>query len=210
LLGKARRVLRFPDMRMAYNFTASACLPAVAPTEHALRIVDVGACVGGWTVAQLLAAPNAVFDCFEPNPAAWPYFRNNCAWNKNIRLQRLAVSDVEGEIVTLHVDPENMGKTSLYGTGTEIAAQAVTLDEFIKGRVDILKIDAEGHELHVLAGAERLLRQERPVVIVEVLGQQMARGGWTENDLIAFMAAHDYSAPARATNNDWLFQPRER
>lgn len=207
LLAGKRRVLRFPDLAMTHNFVAHARYPVVDPTDQPLRIVDVGACVGGWTLAQLMAAPNAVVQCVEPNPAAWPYLLNNVGWNKRVRLNRHAASDVDGR-VTLHPDQSNLGKTSIYGQGEALSVLATRLDGQIESPVDLLKIDAEGHEIHVLAGAERILRESRPLVLVEVLREQMARGGWTDRDLVALMIHHGYGGPEQINANDWLFRPK--
>lgn len=207
LLSGKRRVLRFPDMVMAHNFATHARFPALAATERALRIVDVGACVGGWTAAQLLTAPNAVVECVEPNPAAWPYLLNNVGWNRRVVIHKAAVGDADGDAL-IYADPENLGKTSIYGQGAPIAAVARRLDGLIAGPVNLLKIDAEGHELKVLAGAERILRESRPVVIVEVLGEQMARGGWNETQLVLGMRARGYGDPEKLNANDWLFRPK--
>lgn len=206
LLAGKRRVLRFPDLAMTHNFISHARYPVVDPTDQPLRIVDVGACVGGWTLAQLMAAPNAVVDCFEPNPAAWPYLLNNAGWNKRVFIHKQAASD-RNERVVIHPDESNMGKTSVYGPGAAVPVKAVRLDNMFDG-MDLLKIDAEGHEIHVLAGAERILRESRPLVLVEVLREQMVRGGWTDRDLVALMIHHGYGGPEQINANDWLFRPK--
>lgn len=205
LLAGKRRVLRFPDMVMAHNFTAHARFLAVAPTDQALRVVDVGACVGGWTAALLLAAPNAVVTCVEPNPAAWPYLLNNVGWNRSVTVLKAAASASGGDVL-IYRDAQNVGKTSIYGQGEAVAALATRLDDAVAGPVDLLKIDAEGHELKVLAGAERILSAYHPTVIVEVLGAQMARGGWTETELVLGMRARGYGDPEKLNANDWMFR----
>ena len=50
----------------------------------------------------------------------------------------------------------------------EIAASLNTLDAHAFEGVDFIKIDVEGHELAVLAGAIQTLRRCRPVVLLEV------------------------------------------
>ena len=206
LLGK-RRTLRFPDMYMASNFMGHLRAPLLELDDRPLRIVDVGACVGGWTLAHLAVLPLATFDCFEPNPAAWPYFRVNTEWCKRVTLHKLAVSDHSG-YVPMAADPDNMGKHSVATQGAPLPARR--LDDVITGPVDLLKIDAEGHEMRVLAGALAILDDCRPLVLVEVLKSQMERGGWTEHDLVRFMVAHGYGGPKPVSGNDWLFTPKGR
>lgn len=47
----------------------------------------------------------------------------------------------------------------------------VSLDEYVRthkiSRVDLIKVDVEGAEMDVLIGAERTLRDKRPIVVVE-------------------------------------------
>ena len=59
-------------------------------------------------------------------------------------------------------------------TGTPHSTEGVpsiTLDEFVSARnldkVDLLKIDTDGHELSVLKGAHETIRKCRPLVIFE-------------------------------------------
>jgi methyltransferase FkbM-like protein len=63
--------------------------------------------------------------------------------------------------------PVHLGTaTSAEGVGT------ITLDDLAAAhglaRVDLIKIDTDGHELEVLKGAVRILKELRPAVIFEV------------------------------------------
>ena len=55
------------------------------------------------------------------------------------------------------------------GTGGD-RAELRPLDSFGFRNVSLLKIDVEGFEDEVLAGAERLIRESRPVILLEILG----------------------------------------
>jgi hypothetical protein len=61
----------------------------------------------------------------------------------------------------------------------------LTLDSLIESagieRLDLLKIDAEGHEVEVIAGARRLLEQFSPLIVYENLaGSQGSNVGMAE------------------------------
>lgn len=200
----ARRHLRFPDLNMASNFLEAARQPYLAVSERQLRVVDVGACCGGWTLAMAERLPNAEFECFEPWPDAWPYLEHNLR-GVTARIHKVAASDKFG-LLGLSPDPDNLGKTSHYNPGEKVPVKAVPLDEPLNGPVDILKIDAEGHEVPVLVGAERLLAEHHPWVIVELLVSQQAKAGRQVTDVEDWLRAHGYGAPTRVTGNDWLFR----
>jgi hypothetical protein len=64
---------------------------------------------------------------------------------------------------------------------------AIRLDDVIDEPVALLKIDVEGHERAVLAGAERLIAASRPPMVLE------ANTGYHEQVLAAWLAEHDYT-----------------
>ena len=58
-------------------------------------------------------------------------------------------------------------------------------------RVAAIKCDVEGHELEVFRGAERLLRESRPVLLFECEARHMT-GGRTPNDVFDYLQARGY------------------
>jgi FkbM family methyltransferase len=57
---------------------------------------------------------------------------------------------------------------------TESLVSVRTLDSFGLNEVTFLKVDVEGHELELLYGAQQTIRQNRPVVLIEVKDQNRA------------------------------------
>lgn len=55
----------------------------------------------------------------------------------------------------------------------QIAVQVKPLDEFGLANVVFMKINVEGHEVEVLAGASETIRRWRPVVLVEVADRNL-------------------------------------
>jgi FkbM family methyltransferase len=96
-----------------------------------------------------------------------------------------AVSDVDGEAELLAGDAGAEGQIA--GRGVQLwherhhGARAVTvktirLDSlFGESRPGLLKIDVEGAEVLVLAGAHHLLRHSRPAIVLEVHNQDTYR-----------------------------------
>ena len=151
--------------------------PCVTETLYRLidpgdRVADVGANVGYLTsLAAVRAGRDGQVIAFEPHPQVYELLERNAArWRNgavdNVELHRVALSDRRGE-GTLVAGPSfegNMGLASLSSdqpttTGAEsITVPLARLDETPGAeRLDLLKIDVEGHEPDVLRGAERLL-----------------------------------------------------
>ena len=60
-------------------------------------------------------------------------------------------------------------KVIAVGAGGE-RVEMRTSDSFGFQNVSLVKIDVEGFENEILAGAERLIRESRPVTLLEILG----------------------------------------
>ncbi len=132
------------------------------------RVVDVGANVGFFTLlAATIAGPEGVVVSFEPEPVSFSLLSKSVEKNGlgNIRLLQQCVSDVDGTR-TLHLSvTPHKGLHSIERKlgGKKIEIASTRLDTVAKRlrmeRIDLLKIDAEGSEPQVLAGARDLLER---------------------------------------------------
>jgi hypothetical protein len=68
-----------------------------------------------------------------------------------------------------------------------------TLDSYNLSNVDVIKIDVEGSELHVLEGAPTLIDTQQPLIQVELRDTHCKRFGYTPDDIIQYvMGKGDY------------------
>jgi FkbM family methyltransferase len=78
-----------------------------------------------------------------------------------------------------------------------IEVETCTLDALMAAeglhRLDVLKCDVEGAELLVLAGAARVLRELRPIVIIEADDLHQRRFDATAQDVVDAIAVHGYT-----------------
>jgi FkbM family methyltransferase len=153
-------------------------------------LFDVGANIGLVTFAIAAQRPDVTISAFEPsapNIAAW---KRNRALNPraDVRLVEAAVSDHENG-ARLSV-PADSGSGRLADEGVEVAT--VTLDAHCARqgieRIDVIKIDVEGHEPAVLAGADRLLRDRAIGMIV----CEVKHSGRGDGDPAAILARYGY------------------
>jgi FkbM family methyltransferase len=78
----------------------------------------------------------------------------------------------------------------------EIEVPTTTLDALVAAegleRVDVLKLDVEGAELLVLAGATHVLQALRPIVILEADDEHQRRFDASAQDVLDAVVAHGY------------------
>jgi FkbM family methyltransferase len=103
---------------------------------------------------------------FEPDPDNFARLRAEVASLPNVRVNQLALSDRTGDSL-LYISEELNVDHRAYPTDGEtrrtLSIRSTTLDDYFKSgdRVDFIKIDLQGYELHALRGAKRVL-QENP------------------------------------------------
>ncbi|MBC7268103.1 MAG: FkbM family methyltransferase [Streptomyces sp.] len=140
-------------------------------------VADVGAHVGYFTMIAALANPRAKVHAFEPVDMIHARLAVNLRLNnvQNVRRHQAGVSSKPG-----WADIGVRFAGNLLSTGSTLEQSAgdaelkrirlVTLDEVFDGtRLDLVKIDVEGHEMSVLRGARGTLARDRPTVLLEAL-----------------------------------------
>ncbi|HYV46851.1 MAG TPA: FkbM family methyltransferase [Myxococcaceae bacterium] len=135
--------------------------------------IDAGANFGHTTFfAASRLGPSGRAIAFEPNPACGALIRRSIQLNRfegRVTLDGRALWHTSGERLPLFLStrPDNSGITSLVVHLPELQAartlevETVRLDDAAEAmgltRIDLLKIDVERAEQHVLRGSERLL-----------------------------------------------------
>jgi len=128
-------------------------------------IMDVGFNRGDFSREALRLRPQARIVGFDPAASMQRAFASGFADEPRVELLPFAVGNARGE-ADFHDSAD--GSSSLVGEASPGAdtypVQMVTLDELACDRgwsgIDLLKIDAEGYDLHVLEGAEGLLERQ--------------------------------------------------
>lgn len=191
----SRKLAVSPDAALQYlklDWTAgsSDLLAAadrfVAPGN---RVWDIGGNVGVFAFAAAhKARPNGEVVAVEPDPFLAGLLQTSAGFagnhDVNVHVLCAAVSDTVG-IARFMVAARGRASNSLEQVGHRSQAggsryvqhvPTITLDGLLDhfAAPDFLKIDVEGAEAIVLAGAKRLLAETRPSIYVEVGGQQTA------------------------------------
>lgn len=160
----------------------------VRPGDH---VVDVGANIGYFTaVAGRLVGPTGRVTAIEPNSENCRLIVATAARNglHNIDLLPVALDAQRGwAYFSTHIGSNGgMRPADIDAVidGAGLIVPTFELDQLVTRQVDFLKIDVEGAEHRVLAGARRILREDRPIVSSEFGIEMIER--------VSGIAARDY------------------
>ncbi len=184
------------------GFSISHLLPPTAP----LDLIDVGACIGTWSIAMAIRHAGAHLLCLEPYPVSFKHLVRNLrgydvdcrnvaagAESGTVTIQLPGLDEPGVKKLGWYRADGNIGRMSAYGTsGQEVTeARVVRLDDIAK-RADVIKIDVEGMEQQVLQGADRIIRESRPIIQCELREINQKRGGHSVAELKQQMTDLDY------------------
>jgi FkbM family methyltransferase len=135
-------------------------------------VLDIGANIGNHSL--FLASYFRKCISFEPNPRTFDLLNFNSRLVDNIVAHNIGLSDASGE-AELYTNFENAGASSLSSEWNRSFDQShkiklEKLDDFLAeetGKIDLIKIDVEGHEWFALKGAENIIRKSRPTIVFE-------------------------------------------
>ena len=162
---------------------------------HFLRpgdlFVDIGANIGSYTI--LASATGANIICFEPVPETFESLLDNINLNRlhdkvDARNQALGANEGMLEMIAdqdttnqaIHEGEEYLGKT--------VQVPVITLDLALQGKVPkLIKIDVEGFETEVLAGAKSVFSSPNLKAVIMELNGSGDRYGFDESDLHEYM-----------------------
>ena len=154
---------------------------ALASLRPGAVAIDIGASLGEWTLPLARAVgPAGRVLAVEPLPRSAAALEATLAANslRQVRVVGCAVGEQDGSaalavpvVTSAHSDT---GTARLGGAGLGYQTLKVclrTLDslvgEFGLDRVDLIKIDVEGHERRVLDGAAAILERFHPTLVIE-------------------------------------------
>lgn len=156
------------------------------------RFLDVGACHGLFALAFAQGRPETEAVAVDPSPLAWEVLEANVRKNPGARVTpvRAALGEAPGTLAMryswhhLEADPEAAGSP---GT-VEVPLRTVdALCAELGFHPDVVKVDVEGYELAVLRGALRTLREDRPVLFLELHPQRLRELGRSAGEVAALL-----------------------
>lgn len=178
------------DVKIARNYSdvsgMFSCFKNFNITNDSV-IFDIGANIGIFSLSYSLLYKESQVYSFEPVPFIYDTLVTNVNLNgtlkPRIRTFNFGFSDSE-RYLELSIptplqhkryEPQNdinWGLYSIHGKGKKkIKGYFITLDDFCAkqsiNRIDLIKIDVEGHEFEVLTGAKKTIEKKRPIIYME-------------------------------------------
>lgn len=148
--------------------------------KNAKSICEIGGNIGYFTIFGANAAPLANYSVYEPNPISIRSLNSNVLLNslKNVTvIEAAVVGDSLIKTITLHIPVQETGKqaTGAYIDNSEgidrPSIESFSVPTTYGGDItgfDLLKLDVEGSEHHILSAMENTLNITKPIIMIEV------------------------------------------
>lgn len=185
--------------------TMAACARYIKPGN---TVLDIGANIGAITLELAKAVrPRGRVLAFEPTKFAFDKLSRNIRLNPDLSPRIQAVQTFLGAADDDKAPPEIHSSWPLAG-GTDLhvkhlgeakttaGASMRRLDTILAengiGRVDVVKLDVDGFECEVLAGAEKLFATSAPVFFIELAPYVHAERGHSFKQFLAMFSSRGY------------------
>lgn len=164
--------------------------------------MDIGANLGFYSLVAASAARNIQVLAMEPSALLFAKLQRQLSLNPQyaIRTFRLAAGNANEEKTLYGSSEENQGMSSLRPpenhSGESEIVSVVRIDDWSPvqalDRLDLVKIDTEGHEIAVIQGMVDTIKKWRPRLLVEVNPQTLSMFGHQPDELIQLLQNLDY------------------
>lgn len=164
--------------------------------EISHTIIDVGAGIGLYSCAAAKKTSiSSKIIAFEPLAKNLKYLRQNLEQNRGasrVIVEEEALSESTG-MIDIHLVEGQIGNHSRATKSSPesrdvVAVRAVTLDEYVsenlQSPVDILRVDAGGHEGSALRGAKDILRNYSPTLLTQFAPNQLVNCGFSPAEFL--------------------------
>jgi FkbM family methyltransferase len=173
-----------------------------------MTMLDIGANEGLYTLfGARRVGPTGRVVAFEPSSRERRSLQHNVTRNRlgNVTIVPSAVGSLEGTAALQIASGVHSGHNTLgslvYDDAPAVGIEHVpverldvVMDRLAIAKIDVIKIDVEGAEMHVLEGARRTLSSHRPVLMVEANDDALRAQGASTDALIAFLRGElDYA-----------------
>lgn len=214
LRNGARAVLNLRDFQQRMAFYLGEIDPhciarIIGFLEPGDVFVDVGANVGLYAISVSVTLSGNPVIGFEPVALNVETFRQNVALNaleERVLVVPKALSDRHEWVDIRTADPEGPANAVIVSDWVERAdprqrpierVETVSFDEWarenpIEGRIGLVKIDVEGHEVRAIRGMLKSLARDLPIIYAEQNAYFFRKKGVTAYDVLRMLTPLGY------------------
>lgn len=183
------------------------------------NIFDIGANTGLYSFFPIFDKNLKIWS-FEPNKNVFDILAENVIINNlenNTNCFNIAFSNVnERKILNKPPTPRTSGLSTLgdriirFSSAAQEVVDCRTIDSFVNDcgieKIDLIKIDTEGHEYFVLDGGINTIQNMKPDIIIEINDENLQQCDTSRNKLINFLENQlNYKLKEQIGSEDYLF-----
>jgi FkbM family methyltransferase len=152
------------------DVTATLCHHA----KPGMTVLDIGANIGAFTMLLAsLVGRNGQVIAFEPTDFGWRKLQRNLSLNQIPWITAVKAGLAEKTMFAEQVDFRASWRTNGGRADACSVVDFIRLDDWCRehgvSQVDLIKIDVDGYEYSVFAGARELLARHQPVIVAEAV-----------------------------------------
>lgn len=192
------------DHHLFYGFKIHGIQILLDELTDTSVIIDIGANIGATGLLFAQKSEAGFVYCFEPVSETFQRLKENFALNsfKNYSLINKGLGDKKETLTIGNVVASNPGMNRIISNhNPDIEPieriEVSTLDDEIESlelnSLDVIKIDVEGFEFHVLKGAEHSLRKFSPILFIELGDRNLKEQGASASAVYEFLVDLNYT-----------------
>ncbi|HET6266671.1 MAG TPA: FkbM family methyltransferase [Acidobacteriota bacterium] len=193
------RILISPESRGLGEAYEEACWKSLMKeVREGDTVLDIGAFIGLYTIAfASRVGPTGRVIAFEPDPDNYRLLLEHLRLN-GVAERVEAIHAAAGETVTIVQLSRDGSQTHVSTQGQDATVECKTVDSVIRdAKIDVVKMDVEGYEEHVVRGATKLLSdpQRKPrLMYIEVHPYAWPNHGTSDRSLLSLLRSFGYAA----------------
>lgn len=198
------RLNDYMDWLLYFHSDSDSSAPVLEYIKESDIVLDIGGNIGQTALfmAKKTGSKGRVVS-FEPVPATYKRFITNLELNpeiRNLTVENIALGDTHEKLKMLAETGGNSGQNRVLSQNNTdanvVEVEVMPLSSYLMNkplpRINVVKIDVEGFEHHVLKGAAGVFKEHRPILYIELSENNLRQQGTSANEVVRFLNELSY------------------